>query len=110
MKRIICYTSDDIDQFVFGPFSKDSVNDILDDLYDAVQDAYSRRFKNLTISIDDYLYTDTKLQAKVSVYNNNVLKMRGTFTFEPYSDYWDVSDYEQHLNTTIQKFVNSLSR
>lgn len=109
MKRII-HAANDSMQFVPGSFSQDSVNDILDDLCETLKGAYSRRFKNIGIDLDDYKYTDTKLEVDVSVYNNDILKLHGTFTFEPYSDYWDISDYEQHLNTTINKFVTSLSR
>ena len=48
------------------------------------------------------------MKANVILYNNIRLIASDEFEFTPYSDYWDKEDYNQHLDTTIIKFVDHL--
>ena len=89
-------------------FNNDSVESILDDLEVALRNKFSRRYKDLQIDFDDISYEAFKISGKVDIYNGMKLKHSKVFEFSPYSDYWDISDYQQHLQTSIQKFVNDL--
>ena len=95
---------------VFQPnkFDEESVDAILKLIQDAIQEKFGRRYKSLSVDFDDLYFDDYNMQCQVTVYNNNVAKLAGEFKFSPYSSYWDITDYQQHQNTTIQKFVSTL--
>ena len=104
--KILCRRNDE--EFRPAPFDKRTVQDIADDVHDAVFTKYGKRFKKIDVEVSDILYDDNTVSFDVKVYNGDKLKMSGHFEFTPYSDYWDVSDYDQHRNTTVSRFVNGL--
>ena len=106
--KILCRTTD-LDEVRPAPFDMDMVKNIIDDVHTAILDKYGRRFRKIDVEIDDVLYDDYTVSFHVDVFNGDVLKMSKEFEFTPYSDYWDVSDYNQHLSTTITRFVDNLN-
>lgn len=109
MKRYIRannYMNDE--DFIPNNFTEDSANDVFDDLYQAIKDKFARRFKKLEINFQNEYYNGNKLGVDVTISNNGVEKGHSRFNFEQYSDYFDQSDYQQHIDTTIQKFLRTL--
>lgn len=90
------------------PFTEESVDDIVEEVWKKLRQRFEKKFKGLNIDMDDIRYTDNTMKVHIDIYNGNHLKLSGEFEFTPYSNYWDASDYEQHKNITIQKFVDSL--
>lgn len=104
--KILCRRTDE--DFRPAPFDKQMVKDIVDDVHDSIYTKYGRRFKQIDIEIENILYDDYTVSFDVDVFNGDTLKLEGHFEFVPYSDYWDVTDYDQHKSTTISRFVNGL--
>lgn len=96
------------ESLVFEPegFHQSSVESIADRLEDKLLSKFNRKYSN--IDIDVINYTDHSVMFHVDVYNNASSKRSGTFEFEAYPEYWDISDYQQHIDTTIHKFVENL--
>ena len=112
MKRLIrssrAFTEDD--NFQPKSFTKEIVNDILKSVEAEVYSKFMRKYKdNVQIQFDDVIWTDKKMKAIVSVYSSKgVLKCSGKFEFEPYSEYWDIEDYQQHEALKISSFVMTM--
>lgn len=108
MKILAYNTSDNFDGYRPEPFTLEYVNYILDKLNNEIFNKYLRRYKKLEIDFDDINYSENSMKANVILYRNTRLIASDEFEFIPYSDYWDKSDYNQHLDTTVSKFVEKL--
>lgn len=108
--KIFCRSATDEyeDNYRPEPFNAESVDKILEDLRDAIQQKFGKRYKDISVDFDDIYFDDDMMKCQVAVYNNGVLRLEGSFDFTPYSDYWDITDYQQHKDTNIQKFVSKL--
>lgn len=110
MKRYV-NSSEDV-EYSYIPESfesdEDSVDEILNQLHEEITKKFGKKYKNLSVDIDDVRWKPTRLIADVFVYNNDVLKAKGEFDFMAYSEYEDISDYYSHVSRTISKFVNNL--
>ena len=111
MKRMIRSADnliDDPNEYIPRSFDKNSVESILRDLDDAVQGKFSKRYKQMSVEFEDIFFKGNTMKAKVILYNNGLEKKSKLFEFSAYFDYWDISDYQQHVAMSIQKFVDSL--
>jgi len=107
--KILAYsTSDNFDGYRPEPFTLEYVNYILEKLKNEIFNRYSRRYKKLEVDFDDINYSENSMKANVILYNNSRLIASNEFEFTPYSDYWDKEDHNQHLDTTVSKFVEKL--
>ena len=107
--KILAYnTSDNFDGYRPEPFTLEYVNYVLEKMKTEIIEKYSRRYKKLEIDFDDINYNENSMKANIILYNNTRLIASDEFEFIPYSDYWDKSDYNQHLDTTVSKFVEKL--
>ena len=90
------------------PFNTEEVHQILDAVEDSILEMYGRRYKKLDINIYDIHFSEESMSSKIVLENNRRFLVSKVFTFTPYSDYFDLSDYQQHLDTSIYKFVKDL--
>lgn len=104
--KILCKTEE---EYRPAPFDHRSANELADDVHDAIYQKYGKRFKKISVDIDDIKFDDDYVKFYVDVYNDDKLKFEGEFEFSPYSDYWDQTDYEQHKKSTIARFVKDLA-
>lgn len=95
-------------EYIPEPFTTESVDDILDDLNSALMKAYSKRYSNLCIAFEGIQFNATHMSTYVKLLNRNQSVKSGMFDFQQYSEYWDISDYQQHIAVTIQQFVSTL--
>lgn len=105
MKRVIVASEDFYEP---EPFDDESSKVLLNKVKGAVIDKYGRRLKGIRIEMVSPSYTDTSVSAQFNVYNKNTLKASKLFEFHMYDDYWEESDYIQHLNMCINKFLEDL--
>lgn len=111
MKKLIKSSSATTSEDNFQPksFTKEIVYDILKSVEAEVYSKCMRKYRdNVKIQFEDVSWTDTKMKATVNVYSTKgILKCSGVFEFEPYSEYWDIEDYQQHEAMKISSFVMS---
>lgn len=97
------------EQFIPEVFTFDFLeNEVIPALKNKINEIYGRRFKNMSVDIDDVAIggkTGRAFRMIVMIYNNGQLKKQGTFQFACYSDYWEEADFKQHLNLSIHEFV-----
>lgn len=86
----------------------DSASEILENLRKLLEQKYVRRYRNICIMFKDICLTGPELSVCVELSNNSKVVKQGSFKFVPYLDYWDKSDYDQHLSIVLNKFVESL--
>ena len=112
MKRLIrsSRASTEEDNFRPKPFTKDVVDAVLKAVESEVYSKCMRKYRdNVKIEFEDISWTDKKMSATVNVYSSKgVLKCSGKFEFEPYSEYWDIDDYQQHEALKISSFVMTM--
>lgn len=106
--KILC-TYSDIEEYRPEIFNVKLADDLVNDVKAAILDKYGRKFKRIRIKVEDLYWDDDHVDFEVEVYNGEKLRLSGLFEFTQYSDYWDISDYEQHRNVTISRFVKSLA-
>lgn len=110
MKRMIRSSKilDEASEYVPDYFNKESTDDVLSKLKEALKEKLSKRYKKLKVQFANIYFKGPEVQSDVIIYNGQEEKTRSQFTFTQYSDYWDISDYQQHVDTVIQKFVESM--
>ena len=91
-------------------FTKEDVENILDELFDALRQAFDGRYREPDYNIDNIHFEDFYMSCEVRIDKKGRTIASGKFEFIPYHDYWDTSDYQQHLATTIKRFVRSLQK
>ena len=98
-----------MEEFVPEVFDSDKVDNMLDDLKHSIWEKLFRKLPDLQIKFKNIRFNSHEVACDVEVYNNgNQLKYSGEFEFDAYPDYWDESDYQQHIKVTISKFVSNL--
>lgn len=90
-----------LDQGVVGKYISPKIARVCDEVY-------GKRFKEYGLHLKHKTLTPEKVEIDVSIYNRHDVKKSGRFTFSPYDEYFDESDFLTHLNTSIVKFVRSL--
>ena len=112
MKRLIrsSRASTSEDNFQPKPFTKETVEDILRSVGSEAYSKFMRKYKdNVKVMFENVSWTNKKMKATVSIYSSKGdLRCSGKFEFEPYSEYWDIDDYQQHEATTISSFIMTL--
>jgi len=98
-----------MEEYVPEVFDADKVDDILNDLKHTIWEKLFRKIPDVKIRFKNIRFNPHEAACDVEVFNNgNQLKYSGEFEFDAYPEYWDESDYRQHIKTTITKFVNEL--
>lgn len=109
MKRVIKAADDFFDNEFTFDISDDFIeNTIKPKLREAITAKYGKRFKSIGIDFDDDRFDEARVYIQVDVYNKDVHKGGAEFRFVRYKSYFDESDFYQHLNTTISRFVSDL--
>lgn len=96
------------DMFIPESFDDVDIDDIVENIRQKVLDKYGRRFKRISVDIDDISWNDTRFRCEVSIFNGDRLVSQKYFDFTQYDDYFDESDYSSHFNREIISFVENL--
>lgn len=105
MSSSTCY-DDNMDTYIPEELNNDSASEILEILRKLLEQKYARRFRKIYIVFKDICLTGPELSVCVELSNNSRVVKQRSFKFNPYSDYWDKSDYDQHLSRTLHGFVD----
>lgn len=89
-------------------FNKEEVNRILEDLLHEIEKKFYKRYKAAKYNFDNVHFDDYYMSATIHVTNGDKDIINKKFEFQPYSDYWDETDYQQHVQTSIQKFIRNI--
>lgn len=109
MKRYVKATFEDREeQFQPSVFNIDLVDDILKNLLHELKSKYGRRYPNAKYEFNNTHFDDFYMESDIRIINNDKVIFNKKFEFQPYSDYWDETDYTQHINITIQKFIRQM--
>lgn len=95
------------DEYHPASFTSEFVDTVLEELKLQMEAKYRRVDRMIDIDVDDVDWTNTRIHARITLYINGELKSESCFNFAAYPDYWDESDFEEHINKTIAKFVES---
>lgn len=96
------------EQFQPDVFNKGTVDDILNKLFYEMKNKFGKRYPRAEYRFENIHFDDFYLSAQVKILNNGKALIDKKFEFQPYSDYWDKTDYDQHIATTIQKFISQV--
>lgn len=117
MKRLIT-ANEDINNTNDEEFVPSRDLDFEEQVYDTIipqlrmllKDKFKKKFRagDVGIDVDDILVKGCACSMDISVWYKAEIKRHGRFRFGAYSDYWDRSDYESHLNRTINEFVAAM--
>lgn len=108
--KLYVKASDDFGDMDYSPDVSADADDIVSSLTEEIEAKFQRRYKNLQIDIHDEQSDDAAFEANITLYNNGKLICEGHFSFKAYDSYFDSTDYIQHLNTSIYKFVANLAK
>lgn len=81
---------------------------VIPELKSKLTDRFGKRYKNISIDLDDIRCNSSRVVMDVAVYNKDVLKTSGEFNFLAYTEYWDELDFKSHLSQKISEFVKLL--
>lgn len=98
----------DEDEFVPEAFDDAFVNTVVKQLKRLIYDRYKRRFKNISIDADDIAWRGTSMQVLITLWNGDKHIVDSYFKFHAHDDYWEESDFEEHLNRSMIDFVDTL--
>ena len=107
------FENDNLDDWLPPLFTEDLVDDIINRIRVKCIELYSRRFPNLFVEFDDEYWGSSgesggKMHVFVALYSNGVEKASDEFKFHSHDSYWDESDFEQDINTSVSNFVENL--
>lgn len=108
MKRYIT-ANNMIDEEYIPNITFDDGEDIVVKVISGIKDRLLRRYKNIYVDADDINVQDNRVQFDVEIYHRNRKIRGGQFYFHAYDSYFDYSDYESHLNRTIDEFVRGIT-
>ena len=108
MKRYILSDATPGSDYIPQSFDRDSAYDIAYAVETRIKDKFGKRWKGLSVEIDDISFSDNSVEMQVDVYNKDTLKCDGRFKFTQYEDYFDKADYESHINRKVNGFVDSI--
>jgi len=89
------------------------VDDILNRIQVKCRELYQRRFPELSVEFDDEYWgsksgSGGSMHVMVYLLNNHKEKASGEFKFHTQDFYWDESDYQQDINTSVHSFCENL--
>lgn len=107
--KLYVKASDDFEDMDYLPDVSVDADDIVSSLTEELEAKFQRRYKNLQVDIHDTQSDNHSFATNVTLYNNGKLICEGPFSFKAYDSYFDSTDYIQHLNTSIYRFVSNLT-
>lgn len=108
MKQYIrtSYTESD---YIPEPFTSDFVNDVLGSIKSNLERKLSPRYIHLDIVVDDVKFEGTNIHATFDIYPADKPMKSYKFNFSAWGDYFDASDFREHLARTIAQFLEDVT-
>lgn len=103
MKRLIVAS----EEFIPSISQTDAAK-CIDDIVSAIERSLVTRCPRLSVEVSDVTVRANLLQFTVSLRNCGKYSNDYVFKFNPYDEYFDQSDYVQHLEQTKLKFLDTL--
>ena len=103
------YVKGSADGYVPGNVDEDLVMQVCDVIEERIHERFDRPGRMIDVDFEDEAFGGHRMEIYVTVYVNGAMKCDNkVFAFEAYDNYWDSSDFDEHLNRAIIQFVDSL--